>query len=152
MSTTQTKASTRPNSDRYRELLMEFPPRSIISEADLLATQTVIDRLLDSPALTAEETDYLNLLGMLVYEYEEKHVPIPDLQGVELLKALIEELGLKQKDLVPIFKTESIVSGVLNGQRRFTVEHMEKLAAFFHVSPALFFTHEKHSPTTTNII
>jgi HTH-type transcriptional regulator / antitoxin HigA len=132
MSITQTKASVSSGSDRYRELLMEFPPRSISSTDELEATQAVIDRLLD----------YLNLLGMLVHEYEEKHVPIPDLQGVELLKALIEELDLKQKDLVPIFKTESIVSAVLSGQRRFTVEHIEKLAAFFHVSPALFLTKE----------
>ena len=33
------------------------------------------------------------------------------------------ELGLQQKDLVPIFKTESIVSAILNGKRKFTVEH-----------------------------
>jgi HTH-type transcriptional regulator / antitoxin HigA len=121
---------------------MDFPPRSISSTDELEATQAVIDRLLDSPKLDPEETDYLNLLGMLVHEYEEKHVPIPDLQGVDLLKALIEELDLKQKDLVPIFKTELIVSAVLSGQRRFTVEHIEKLAAFFHVSPALFLTKE----------
>jgi HTH-type transcriptional regulator / antitoxin HigA len=142
MSITQTKASVSSGSDRYRELLMEFPPRSISSTDELEATQAVIDRLLDSPKLAPEETDYLNLLGMLVHEYEEKHVPIPDLQGVDLLKALIEELDLKQKDLVPIFKTESIVSAVLSGQRRFTVEHIEKLAAFFHISPALFLTKE----------
>ena len=127
-------------SDRYLELLIQFPPRSIESEADLSATQTVIDRLLDAKILTSEEKDYLILLGMLVYEYEEKYVKIPDLQGVELLKALIEELDLKQKDLVPIFKTESIVSAILNGQRQFTVGHIEKLAAFFHVSPAVFFS------------
>jgi HTH-type transcriptional regulator / antitoxin HigA len=125
--------------NRYLELLIQFPPRLIDSEADLIATQTVIDRLLDAKTLTPEEKDYLNLLGMLVYEYEEKHVSIPDLHGVELLKALIEELDLKQKDLVPIFKTESIVSAILNEQRQFTVEHIEKLAAFFHVSPAVFF-------------
>lgn len=125
--------------DRYLELLIQFPPRAIVSEVDLLATQAVIDRLLDAKSLTSEEKDYLNLLGMLVHEYEEKYAPIPNLQGVELLKALIEELDLKQKDLVPIFKTESIVSAILNGQRQFTVEHIEKLSAFFHVSPAVFF-------------
>ncbi len=127
-------------SDRYIELLIQFPPRTIDSEAALKATQLVVDRLLDAKSLTVEERDYLNLLGMLIYEYEQKHVPISDLKGVELLKALIEELDLKQKDLVPIFKTESIVSAVLNGQRQFTVEHIEKLAALFHVSPAVFFT------------
>jgi HTH-type transcriptional regulator / antitoxin HigA len=132
-------------SDRYVELLIQFPPKTIDSEAALKATQLVVDRLLDSKSLTVEERDYLNLLGMLIYEYEQKHVPIPDLQGVELLKALIEELDLKQKDLVPIFKTESIVSAVLNGQRQFTVEHIEKLAALFHVSPAVFFTDRARS-------
>lgn len=49
------------------------------------------------------------------------------------------ELGLKQKDLVPLFKTESIVSSILSGQRKFTVEHIEKLAEFFKVSPSVFF-------------
>jgi HTH-type transcriptional regulator / antitoxin HigA len=142
MSITQTKAFLSPDSDRYRALLMQFPPRSITATEDLEATQAVIDRLLDSLKLTPEETDYLNLLGLLVHEYEEKHVFIPDLQGIELLKALIAEFDLKQKDLVPIFKTESIVSAVLSEQRRFTIEHIEKLAAFFHVSPALFFTSE----------
>jgi HTH-type transcriptional regulator / antitoxin HigA len=142
LSTTQVKAFVSPDGDRYLALLMQFPPRPITSADDLEATQAVIDRLLDSPTLAPEETDYLNLLGLLVHEYEERHVLIPDLQGVELLKALIQELDLKQKDLVPIFKTESIVSAVLSGQRRFTVEHIEKLAAFFHVSPALFLTSE----------
>ena len=137
-------------SDRYLELLIQFPPKSIGSETDLQATQAVIDRLLDAKSLTSEEKDYLNLLGMLVYEYEEKHVTIPDLQGVELLKALIEELDLKQKDLVPIFKTESIVSAVLSGQRQFTVEHIEKLAAFFHVSPAVFLTVRSHAGISAN--
>ena len=86
-------------------------------------------------------------MGLLVHEYEQKYVQIPDLQGVELLKALIEELDLKQKDLISIFKTESIVSAILNGQRQFTVEHIEKLAAFFHVSPAVFFTIHPHNKT-----
>lgn len=64
---------------------------------------------------------------------------IPDLSGIDLLRALMDEFGLKQKDLVLIFKTESIVSVILNGQRNFTVEHIEKLADFFHISPAAFF-------------
>lgn len=140
-------------SARYLQLLIGFPPKAIAIDTDLLATQAVIDslserlrqRLLNAKSLTSEEKDYLNLLGMLVYEYEQKYVAIPDLQGVELLKALIEELNLKQKNLVPIFKTESIGSAILSGQRQFTVEHIEKLAAFFHVSPAVFFTVQPHT-------
>ncbi len=126
-------------SNRYLELLQKFPPRPIKSEKDLFATQAVIDTLLDSGDMTPEEQEYINLLSILVYDYEEKSVLIPDLYGVELLKALIQELGLKQKDLVPIFKTESIISAILNGQRKLTVEHIEKLADFFHISPSAFF-------------
>lgn len=127
-------------SNSYIDLLRKFPPRPIKSEADLLATQEIIDALLDSNELSLEKQDYLNVLGILVHEYEEKYVAVPDLSGVELLRALIVELGLKQKDLVPIFKTESIASAILNGHRKFTVEHIEKLAEFFNVSPSVFFS------------
>jgi HTH-type transcriptional regulator / antitoxin HigA len=127
------------STNAYIELLKTFPPRPITSEEELTATQKVIDSLIDKGELTPDEQDYLNVLGTLVYEYEEKHKPILDIHGVELLKALIAELGLRQKDLVPIFKTESIVSEVLSGQRNLTVNHIRQLAKFFHISPAAFF-------------
>jgi HTH-type transcriptional regulator / antitoxin HigA len=127
------------STETYIDLLKTFPPRPIRSEVELLETQKVIDSLLDRPQLTPDERDYLDVLGTLVYEYEEKHYPIPDISGVELLKVLMSELNLRQKDLVPVFKTESIVSEVLNGQRKLTANHIQKLAEFFHISPAVFF-------------
>lgn len=127
------------NSSAYIELLKAFPPRPITAEEDLMANQAAIDSLLDRGELTPDERDYLNVLGMLVYEYEQTLEPIPDIYGVELLKALIEEFDLKQKDLVPIFKTESIVSDILREKRQLTTEHIQKLAEFFQVSPAVFF-------------
>ncbi|MBD2481665.1 type II toxin-antitoxin system HigA family antitoxin [Planktothrix sp. FACHB-1365] len=123
----------------YIKLLANFPPRPITSEAELELTQTIIDKLLDKGKLSQDEKDYLNVLGALVYEYEQQQEPIPDIYGVELLKSLIEDNGLRQKDLVSIFKTESIVSDVLNGKRELTKRHIEELAEFFHVSPAVFF-------------
>lgn len=123
----------------YTQLLVSFPPRPIKNEEDLEKIQAVVDNLLDKGELTEEEKDYLDLLGILIYEYEEKQNLIPDIYGVELLKVLIAELNLKQKDLVPIFKTESIVSDVLKNKRKLTVEHIEKLAKFFNVSVAVFF-------------
>lgn len=132
------------NHSAYIELLKTFPPRPIASEEELVATQNVIDSLIDRSELTADEQDYLNVLGTLVYEYEQiHHEPIPDIHGVELIKALLDELGLRQKDLVPIFKTESIVSAILNGQRQLTANHIRKLAEFFHISPTAFFEFSK---------
>jgi len=130
---------------KYIELLTEFPPRPIRSQADLDAVQKVIYELIDREKLNADEEDYLSILGTLVHQYEEIHHPIPDIYGVELIEALLEEFELKQKDLVPIFKTESIVSAVLNGHRKLTTEHIEKLATFFYVSPAVFFPSSQKS-------
>lgn len=123
----------------YLELLRSFPPRPITSEAELAATQSVVDSLLDGPELTADEQDYLNVLGTLIHEYEQTLEPLPDISGIELLEVLIAEHNLRQKDLIPIFKTESIVSDVLHRRRKLTVEHIQKLAEFFHVSSAVFF-------------
>ncbi|MEG3871886.1 MULTISPECIES: transcriptional regulator [unclassified Microcoleus] len=126
-------------SSAYIELLKTFPPRPISAEEELMATQEAIDSLLDKGELTPDERDYLNVLGTLVYEYEKTLEPIPDIYGIEMLKALTEELGLRQKDLVPIFKTESIVSDILHEKRQLTTEQIQKLAEFFCVSPAVFF-------------
>ncbi|MBD2576391.1 transcriptional regulator [Oscillatoria sp. FACHB-1406] len=127
------------HSCNYVELINIFPPRPITSEAQLLATQEIIDSLLDKEELNSDELEYLDVLGTLVYEYEKTQELIPDIYGVELLKALIMELGLRQKDLVPVFKTESIVSAVLSGQRQLTAKHIQQLSEFFHISPAAFF-------------
>ena len=129
----------------YAELLSAFLPRPIRTGSQLEQTQTVINHLIDKITLTKDERDYLNLLGTLVYEYEEQTVDIPDIYGVEMLQSLIEEVGLRQKDLTGIFKTESIVSDVLNGKRSLTVEHIQRLSHFFHVSPAVFFERTNES-------
>ena len=123
----------------YRNLLVSFPLRPIKSEEDLEKIQHIVDSLLDKEKRTEDEEDYLYLLGILIEEYEEKQDLVPDIYGIELIKALMVELDLKQKDLIPIFKTESIVSDVLNGKRKMTVEHIQKSAELFRVSPAVFF-------------
>jgi HTH-type transcriptional regulator / antitoxin HigA len=125
--------------EKYIDLVNEFPPRPIESEEDFIAVQKVVDDLLDAGQLSSDRRKYLKLLAMIVHEYEERTVEIPDIHGIELLNVMIEEWGLKQKELVPIFKTESIASAVINGHRQLTVEHIEKLSKFFHVSPAVFF-------------
>ncbi|MEH2242029.1 helix-turn-helix domain-containing protein [Nostoc sp.] len=123
----------------YIELLQAFPPRPIKTEEELFVTQKIIDSLIDSAPLTSDEEDYLNVLGTLVYEFEQTQEPVPDIYGVDLLQVLIEGNGLLQKDLVPIFKTESIISAILKKRRKLTTRHIEELAEFFHISPAAFF-------------
>lgn len=127
----------------YMELTQAFPPRLIKNETEYAAVQARVDALVDKGELTADEADYLSLLGMLIERYEVEHHPMPELRGVALVKALMAEGNLRQRDLVPIFKTESIASAVLNGHRQLTVGHIDKLAHFFDLPHALFFGAER---------
>lgn len=129
------------NNQNYSQLLLTFLPRTIKGEADYIAVQKEIDRLIDQDDLSPAEQDYLDLLGTLLWEYEARTEPKAhyELRGIDLVKGLMELHGLKQKDLLPIFKTKSISSAILSGQRKLTAEHINRLAAFFHISHAWFF-------------
>jgi HTH-type transcriptional regulator / antitoxin HigA len=117
--------------EEYAALCRDFPPRAITSRQQLKQREAIIDRLVDSPEkLSRAQREYLNTLGTLVFDYEEKHVPMPDLDPIDLLHQLIEDRGLRQKDLIPVFKTESIASAVLNRRRGLTRRHIEGLALF----------------------
>jgi HTH-type transcriptional regulator / antitoxin HigA len=125
-------------SDYYRQLLMKFPPRPIVSEADFEATQTQIDTLVDKREITQDERDYLEVLAMLVCDYEQKHKPVEVLKGIELLKALIAEENLQPSDLLSIFDDEANLKVVLQRQRELTTNQIKKLADLFHISASLF--------------
>ena len=71
---------------------------------------------------SAAESEAIELLTLLVERYEQKHYPIPAADPVSVLRFLMEQQGLKQRDLVPQFGSESAVSMFLAGQRRLTLE------------------------------
>lgn len=125
-------------SSYYMELINAFPPRPITNEDELIATQNQINLVLNRKELTQDDRDYLKILGMLVYDYEEQHEAMPVLREVELLKALIEESNLEPKDLVPIFESETLVLEILNNEREITDRQINELADFFHISPDFF--------------
>ena len=124
--------------DKYLELLKQYPPRPIHDEEDLEMMQEVINRLLDKPQLTVEEREYLNVLGSLIYEYEENQEPIPDIYGIELLKFILEERNLQKQDLLSIFESKSTLDDILDGQQELTHIYIQKLANFLNISPDLF--------------
>ncbi|NJL40760.1 MAG: transcriptional regulator [Leptolyngbyaceae cyanobacterium SM1_4_3] len=125
-------------SSYYMELINAFPPRPITNDAELNATQNQINSILDRGRLTQDDRDYLKVLGMLVYDYEEQCEQMPTLKGIKLLKALMAEANLEPKDLVPIFGDESVVLEILNHRSEPTDTQIQKLALFFHISPASF--------------
>jgi HTH-type transcriptional regulator/antitoxin HigA len=125
--------------DKYLELLKQYPPRPIDNEEDLEMMQQVINRLLDKPQLTVEEREYLNVLGALIYEYEENQEPIPDIYGLELLKFILEERNLQKQDLLSIFESKSTLDDIFDGLQELTPIYIQKLANFLNISPDLFF-------------
>jgi HTH-type transcriptional regulator/antitoxin HigA len=124
--------------DKYLELLKQYPPRPIHNEEDLEMMQEVINRLLDKPQLTVEEREYLNVLGALIYEYEENQEPIPDIYGLELLKFILEERNLQKQDLLSIFESKSTLDDIFDGLQELTPIYIQKLANFLNISPDLF--------------
>ena len=123
----------------YAQLLDYFEPRPITNDEEYWATNAVIDELLSEQELSKDAQVYLHLLSILMEAYDEQQETIPELCGVELLRALIEETDLKQRDLLPIFKHESVISDILAGRRHLTVAHIDQLATFFALPHRLFF-------------
>ena len=124
----------------YKQLVADYPPRPITSEEQFWQTQARIDSLLDKQSLSADEEDYLDALGMMIASYEAQHEPDIALRGIPLIRTLMVENDLRQRDLVkPVFKTDSIASTVLNGKRRLTVDHINRLARYFMIPHEYFF-------------
>jgi HTH-type transcriptional regulator/antitoxin HigA len=114
-------------------------PMPITSEHQHEQYLAVLDKLAAKDSPTSEEEKYAAVLMTLIEAYEEEHHFIPDASPLEVLRALMDANNLRQKDLVPVFGTESIVSEVLNKKRDLNKTHIERLSKRFHVSPAVFF-------------
>jgi len=114
-------------------------PTPITSERQHEQYLSVLDRLASKDNPTTEEEKYAEVLMILVEAYEEHHHSIPDASPVEVLRALMDANDLRQKDLLAIFCSESVVSEVSHRKRDLNKTHIGKLSKRFNVSPAVFF-------------
>lgn len=86
------------------------------------------------------ESDEADVLGLLIDDYEKKHYPIEASDPIDAIKIRMEELQLKQSDLVNEMGGKSRVSEILNRKRKLTVDMIRKLAARLNLSPELLIT------------
>lgn len=114
-------------------------PAPITSDRQHEHYLSVLEKLAAKENPTPEEEKYAAVLLTLIEAYEEEHHSIPDACPVEVLRALMDAHNLRQKDLVPIFGSESIVSEVLHKKRALNKTHIARLSKRFQVSPAVFF-------------
>lgn len=83
------------------------------------------------------ESDELEIIGLIVEDYENKYYPIDAPDPIEAIKIRMEELHLKQIDLIPEIGGKSRVSEILNRKRRLTVEMIRKLVIRLNLSSNL---------------
>jgi HTH-type transcriptional regulator/antitoxin HigA len=124
----------------YGDLLSAFEPRPIRSEEEARVFSDIIDNLTDLPHMSEGQREFVGLIGQLLYDWESEHEEPVEVSPQEVVHSLLEDNGLRQVALVgPVFPTRSAVSDFLAGRRPLSYERVEKLAAFFHVSPAVFY-------------
>ena len=93
-----------------------------------------VDVLMElNPALETELSNELEILVMLIEKYEEKNWAISEPDPIEAIKVRMEQMHLKQKDLVPYIGNASKVSEVLNKKIGLSLNMITNLASALHL-------------------
>lgn len=84
------------------------------------------------------EAEELDLLLVLVKDYEERNIQLPSSDPLEVIKLKLEEKGLRMKDLEPIIGSKGHVSAVLSGKKDMTLKMVRKLHKFLGIPAEVF--------------
>lgn len=98
-----------------------------------------LEVIFDAPA-NSPEGDEAEILSMLIDNYENENYPIEAPDPIEAIKIRMEEMNLKQKDLVGIIGGKSRVSEILNKKKRLTVDMIRELERILHISASVLVT------------
>lgn len=109
---------------------MEIKP--IKSEADYRQALDKLEIIFDAP-VDSKEGDEAEILSMLIENYENQHYPIESPDPIEAIKIRMEELSLRQKDLVGVIGGKSGVSEILNRKRKLTVDMIRELERLLQI-------------------
>ena len=85
------------------------------------------------------EAEELELLMVLIKDYDDKHYVLPALNPIEAIKYKMEERGIKAKDLEPLIGSKGHVSSILSGRREITLKVALKLKNYFQLPAEMFF-------------
>lgn len=85
------------------------------------------------------EAEELALLLLLVKDYEDKHIHLPGVNPIEVIKLKMQERGMKAKDLEPIIGSKGHVSSILSGRREITLKIAQRLRDYFQLPAEIFF-------------
>ena len=120
------------------EMIARGAPRVIHTDEELAEYTEALFHLTALDAPTRDQIEAINLLSLLVSSYEDEHYPLPKSTPDRIVKYLMQQQGLKQRDLIPEFGNESAVSMFLSGQRDLTVKQIVGLSQRFHLPAEVF--------------
>jgi HTH-type transcriptional regulator/antitoxin HigA len=100
--------------------------QTLKTKRDYLRALKKLELIFDAPA-NSPEGEEADILSLLIEDYENKHYAIEAPDPIEAIKIRMEEMDLKQKDLIGIIGGKSCVSEVLNKKRRLTLENVRQL-------------------------
>jgi HTH-type transcriptional regulator/antitoxin HigA len=121
----------------YGRLLSRTLPKVIETDAEnerLIAELEALDSL---PRMNSEQKALAELLTVLIERFERRY-DVGHAEPVEALKQLMEDRGLRQRDLIPVFGSSSVASDVITGKREISKQHARRLAEFFSVPVSVF--------------
>jgi HTH-type transcriptional regulator/antitoxin HigA len=121
------------------EMIRQGAPRLIHSDEELAEYSEALFALTAKGDPTPDEEEAIELMTLLVDRYESEHFPVPAAEPADVLRFLLEQNGLSQRDVAPELGSESTVSLVLSGKRHLNRDHIARLSRRFNVSPAVFF-------------
>lgn len=100
----------------------------------------ITDALVEDGAMDGSHPQHslFMLLADLIYAYDERQYPLPTIGGTDVLRFLMEQHNLTQSEL-PEIGRQSVVSEILSGRRRLTVDHIANLSRRFGIDPSAFF-------------
>lgn len=109
----------------------------------VIKTRKDYNKALESMRTVFDETkgplaEYAETLTILIEHYEEAQFPIMNATGLDVLKFLMDQNELKQKDLIGILGGKSAISEILNGKRPLNLKHIRALSEKFNIKSASF--------------
>ncbi|CAM4024932.1 type II toxin-antitoxin system HigA family antitoxin [Flavobacterium antarcticum] len=113
---------------------MEIKP--IKSELDYRNALSRLEEIFDA-AVDTKEGDEAEILSLLIENYENDHYPIEAPDPIEAIKIRMEELNIRQQDLVGILGGKSRVSEILNKKKRLTVDMIRELEKKLEISASV---------------
>jgi HTH-type transcriptional regulator / antitoxin HigA len=120
------------------EMIAHGAPHLIHNERELEAYTDALFELTALKRPSASEREAIELLTLLIERYEQDHYQIPTADPVSLVRFLLANAGLNQRDLIHEFGSESAVSMFLAGRRKLNLPQVRRLSARFKLPADVF--------------